>query len=80
VSNGGFDSRIGEFMAIATGIQQNIGRSKRARARKALVSDLVNALQLAEATIVRLERHAPGSANGTLDVVREAIRRAGGGM
>ena len=37
---------------------------------------LLNALELAEATIVRLERHAPGSANGTLDIVRAAIAEA----
>jgi len=37
---------------------------------------LVNALQVAEATIKRLERHAPGSANGTLDVIHAAIEKA----
>lgn len=40
--------------------------------------DLLNALSMAQATIERLERHAPGSANGTLDVVRAAIAKAGG--
>lgn len=38
--------------------------------------ELLNACKVAEATIVRLERHAPGSANGTLDVVRAAIAKA----
>ena len=38
--------------------------------------NLVNALELAEATIKRLERHAPGSANGTLDVIRAALTKA----
>ena len=37
---------------------------------------LLNALEVAEATINRLERHAPGSANGTLDVIRAAIAEA----
>jgi len=40
------------------------------------VPALVNALQVAEATIRRLERHAPGSANGTLDVIKIAIGKA----
>ena len=38
--------------------------------------DLLNALQLAVATIERLERHAPNSANGTLDVAKAAIAKA----
>ena len=37
---------------------------------------LLNALEVAEATINRLERHAPGSANGTLNVIRTAIADA----
>ena len=35
-------------------------------------------LKLAEATIQRLERHAPGTANGTLDVIRGAIAKSKG--
>lgn len=38
--------------------------------------DMLNALQIAKATIERLERHAPGSANGTLDVINAAITKA----
>lgn len=38
--------------------------------------DLLNALELAEATIVRLNRF--DSANGTLDVIRAAIAKAHG--
>ena len=34
---------------------------------------LLAALELAEATINRLHRHAPGSAQGTLDVIHAAI-------
>lgn len=37
---------------------------------------LLDALKLAEATIERLHRHAPGSANGTLDVIRLALAEA----
>ena len=37
---------------------------------------LLNAVELAVATIERLHRHAPGSANGTLDVLRATIGRA----
>lgn len=44
----------------------------------AAAPELLNALEMAEATIVRLERHAPGSAQGTLDVVRAAIAKAEG--
>ncbi len=40
--------------------------------------DLLAALELAEATIKRLNRH--DSANGTLDVVRAAIAKAVGGQ
>lgn len=40
---------------------------------------MLNALTVAQATIERLQRHAPGSANGTLDVIRAAIARATGG-
>ncbi len=36
---------------------------------------LKSALELAEATIERLQRHAPESANGTLDVIRDAIAK-----
>ena len=35
---------------------------------------LLNALQLAEATILRLQRHAPGSAEGTLAVIVKALQ------
>lgn len=35
---------------------------------------LVSACQIAIATIERLQRHAPGSAIGTLDVLRVAIK------
>lgn len=38
--------------------------------------DLLNALEIAEATINRLERHAPGSAKGTLDVIHAATAKA----
>jgi hypothetical protein len=38
---------------------------------------LRNALELAEATINRLHRHAPGSATGTLDVIRAALKGGG---
>ncbi len=41
-----------------------------------LTAALCDALELAKATIERLERHAPGSARGTLDVVNAAIARA----
>jgi hypothetical protein len=41
----------------------------------AAVPELIEALELAKATIVRLNRH--DSANGTLDVVRTALRKAG---
>lgn len=50
-----------------------------ARANAALIAaapELLNALILAEATIERLQRHAPGTANGTLDVIRNAIKNA----
>lgn len=36
-------------------------------------SDCLNALKVAQATIERLERHAPGSAIGTLDVIKAAL-------
>ena len=39
---------------------------------------MLDALELAQATVERLQRHAPGSANGTLDVVRAAIAKAKG--
>lgn len=38
--------------------------------------ELLNALELAEATIQRLHRHAPWSANGTLDVIHKALESA----
>lgn len=38
--------------------------------------DLINALNVAAATIERLQQHAPGSAIGTLDVIRNTIARA----
>lgn len=41
--------------------------------RKTIVSDLVQALEIAKATIERLQRHAPGSAQGTLSVIDKAI-------
>jgi hypothetical protein len=44
----------------------------------AAAPDLLNALEIAVATIQRLERHAPGSQNGTLDVARAAIAKARG--
>jgi hypothetical protein len=44
----------------------------------AAAPDLLNALGIAVATIQRLERHAPGSQNGTLDVARAAIAKATG--
>ncbi len=40
--------------------------------------ELLNALELAQATIERLHRHAPGSAQGTLDVIGYAISKATG--
>lgn len=42
----------------------------------AAAPDMLGALEVAEATIVRLNRH--DSANGTLDVIRAAIRKAKG--
>lgn len=39
---------------------------------------MFEALEMAEATIQRLQRHAPGSANGTLDVIRDALKSANG--
>lgn len=44
----------------------------------AAAPDMLNALELAEATIMRLDRHAPGAQQGTLDVIRAAIRKARG--
>lgn len=38
-------------------------------------SPIVSALELAQATIERLQRHAPGSANGTLDVLKATISK-----
>lgn len=38
------------------------------------VDNLVHALAMAEATVKRLERHAPGSANGTLSVINDALQ------
>lgn len=38
-------------------------------------SPVVSALDLAQATIERLQRHAPGSANGTLDVIKAQISK-----
>lgn len=40
--------------------------------------DMLTALTLAQATIERLQRHAPGSAVGTLDVIKAAVRKAEG--
>lgn len=37
---------------------------------------MYDALMVAAATIIRLERHAPGSAKGTLDVIRAALAEA----
>lgn len=37
---------------------------------------MYNALSMAEATIERLQRHAPGSALGTLSVIRAALAKA----
>jgi hypothetical protein len=42
----------------------------------AAAPDLLEALQLAKATIERLNRH--NSANGTLDVIRAALSKADG--
>ena len=42
----------------------------------AAAPELLNALEVAQATIERLERHAPGSANGTLGVVKAAVAKA----
>ena len=42
------------------------------------IAELLAALQLAYATIVRLERHAPGTAKGTRDVMDTAIAAAEG--
>ncbi len=42
--------------------------------------EMLLALELAEATIMRLDRHAPGAQQGTLDVVRAAVNKAKGGL
>ena len=39
---------------------------------------MYEALSMAQATIERLQRHAPGSAIGTLDVIKAAIAQAEG--
>lgn len=40
---------------------------------------MYEALSMAQATIERLQRHAPGSALGTLDVISKALAQADGG-
>lgn len=42
----------------------------------AAAPELLNALEVAQATIERLHRHAPGSANGTLGLIKDAIAKA----
>lgn len=54
-----------------------VSKGNRANARLiAAAPELLEALELAEATIQRLNRH--DSANGTLDVMRSALNKARG--
>jgi len=41
-----------------------------------VMGEMQNALELAVATINRLHRHAPNSANGTLDTLNQSIAKA----
>jgi hypothetical protein len=57
--------------------QNNDKPNDLARARMIVAAPaMLEALELAQATVERLVRHAPGSATGTLDVVRNAIALA----
>ena len=71
------DVKTNVCLASVGNVDRYFEKNNEANAR--LISQapaLLNALEVAEATINRLERHAPGSANGTLDVIRAAIAEA----
>jgi chromosome segregation ATPase len=68
-----------EIAALKSDLEAEKARFKEA---KRIITDLREqrdglreTLELAEATINRLHRHAPGSATGTLDCIRAALAR-----
>lgn len=70
----------GEYEHICDFRPDLAGNINEANARLIAASPtLYDALEMAQATIERLQRHAPGSADGTLDVIRKALTKATAG-
>ncbi len=70
------DSKTNVCLAIVGNVDRYFeGDIQRQQAElMAKAPELANALELAQATIERLQRHAPGSANGTLDVIKAVLK------
>lgn len=74
---GGFGIVPADSPMVGDAVEVGAARKEEYAKLFAAAPKMLNALEVAEATIKRLERHAPGSANGTLDVIREAIKAGG---